>query len=88
MELVYENGQVSFYIVTYKSYVSLVSQHLTSIYTDAEVLNVPKEDYINIKPNGYSMRGASLGKENDDVYPIKTFKYLEDDSINNFVNVF
>lgn len=34
------------------------------------------------------MRAASLGKEHDDVYPIKTFKYLEDDPINNFTNVF
>lgn len=34
------------------------------------------------------MRAASLGKENDDYFPIKTFKYLEDDPINNFTNVF
>jgi hypothetical protein len=34
------------------------------------------------------MRGASLSKAHDDVYPIKTFKYLEDDPINNFTNVF
>ena len=34
------------------------------------------------------MRAASLGKEHDDVFPIKTFKYLEDDPINNFTNVF
>ncbi len=34
------------------------------------------------------MRAASLGKEHDDVYPIKSFKYLEDDPINNFTNVF
>jgi len=31
---------------------------------------------------------VSLGKEHDDVYPIKTFKYLEDDPLNNFTNVF
>ncbi|MDD2871636.1 MAG: type IV secretory system conjugative DNA transfer family protein [Candidatus Gracilibacteria bacterium] len=88
LELVYENNEVTFYIVTYKSYVNLVSQHLTSIYTDAEIIVVDKKDYIDIKPEGYSMRGASLGKENDDVFPIRTFKYLEDDPINNFTNVF
>ncbi|MCP4523644.1 MAG: hypothetical protein GY828_05525, partial [Candidatus Gracilibacteria bacterium] len=88
LELVYEDGEVTFFIVTYKSYVNLVSQHLTSIYTDAEVLVVDKKDYIKIKPSGYSMRAASLGKENDDVYPIKTYKYLEDDPLNNFSNVF
>jgi len=88
LELVYENNEVTFYIATYKSYVNLVSQHLTSIYTDAEIIVIDKENYINIKPEWYSMRGASLGKENDDVFPIRTFKYLEDDPINNFTNVF
>lgn len=88
LELVYEDGEVTFYIVTFKSYVNLISQHLTSNYTDAEILPINKEDYINIKPKGYSMRAASLGKENDDVYPIRTYKYLEDDALNNFTNVF
>ncbi|NDK10035.1 type IV secretory system conjugative DNA transfer family protein [Candidatus Gracilibacteria bacterium] len=88
LELVYEHGEVSFYIVTYENYVNLISQHITSIYNDAEIQLVPKEDYITLKTKGYSMRVASLGKEHDDVYPIKTFKYLEDDPINNFTNVF
>lgn len=88
LELVYENGEVTFYVVTYKNYVNLITQHLTSIYTDAEILQVDKKDYIEIKPNGYSMRAASLWKENDDVFPIRTYKYLEDDPLNNFTNVF
>ena len=88
LELIYENWEVTFYVVTYKNYVNLVTQHLTSIYTDAEVLIVDKEDYLDIKPMWYSMRAASLWKEHDDVYPIKTFKYLEDDPLNNFSNVF
>jgi hypothetical protein len=58
--LIYENGEVTFYVVTYKSYVNLVTQHLTSIYTDAEVLVVDKRDYIDIKPQGHSLRAASL----------------------------
>jgi len=88
LELVYENGEISFYITTYKNFVNLITQHITSIYTDAEILMVDKKDYINLKPKGYSMRWVSLGKEHDDVYPIKTFKYLEDDPLNNFTNVF
>ncbi len=88
LELVYEHGEVTFYIVTYKNYVNLVSQHITSIYNDAEILNIEKKDYIKLKTPWYKMRAASLGKEHDDVYPIKSFKYLEDDPINNFTNVF
>ncbi|PZM81810.1 hypothetical protein DLH72_05090 [Candidatus Gracilibacteria bacterium] len=90
LELVYDKGEVGFYIVTYKNYVNLVSQHLTSNYPDAEIKIVnPKEGgYINLKEKGHKMRAASLGKEHDDYFPIKTFKYLEDDPINNFTNVF
>ena len=88
LELVYEHGEVTFYIVTYQNYVNLISQHITSIYNDAEILIVDKSDYITLKTDWYKMRAASLGKEHDDVYPIKSFKYLEDDPINNFTNVF
>lgn len=88
LELVYENGEVTFYIVTYKNYVNLISQHITSIYNDAEILEVSKSDYVQLKKPGYRMRAASLGKEHDDYFPIKSFKYLEDDPINNFTNVF
>ncbi len=57
-------------------------------HNDAEILHIDKKDYITLKTPGYKMRAASLGKEHDDVYPIKSFKYLEDDPINNFTNVF
>lgn len=89
MELVYHNGEVCFFVVTYKYFVPLVTQHITSIYNDAEVLPVDKKkEYINLTSDGYKMRAASLGKINDDVFPIKTYKYLEDDPLNNITNVF
>ncbi len=89
LELVYDKWEVFFYIVTFKSYVNLITQHLTSNYNDAEILLVePGAWYINLHEKWYHLRAASLWKENDDVYPIKTFKYLEDDAINNFTNVF
>ena len=88
LELIYEKGEVSFYIVTYENYVDLISQHITSIYNDAEIIRIDKKDYVRLNDAGYKMRAASLGKEHDDVYPIKSFKYLEDDPINNFTNVF
>nr|MDD3720158.1 type IV secretory system conjugative DNA transfer family protein [Candidatus Gracilibacteria bacterium] len=89
LELVYDKGEVYFYIVTFKNFLNLVTQHITSIYTDAEVKVInPKEEYIDLRESGYNLRCASLSKENDDVFPIKSFKYLEDDPINNFTNVF
>jgi len=89
LELVYDQWQVTFFIVTYKNYVNLISQHLTSMYNNAEILVVdPKKDYVNLKKPWYKLRAASLWKEHDDVFPIKTYKYLEDDALNNFINVF
>jgi len=88
LELVYKEGEVNFFISTYKSYAGLISQHITSTYTDAEVKPVEFKDYIDLKPKGFSLHAASLGKEHDNVYPIKIYKYLEDDPLNNFTNVF
>lgn len=88
LELVYENWQINFVIVTYKSYAELVRQNLTSIYTSAEVKEIPKEERINLKPKWYYLKAASLWKENDDVYPIRCYKYLENDPLNNLTNVF
>jgi len=89
LELVYDKWQVTFFIITYKNYVNLISQHLTSMYNNAEIIIVdPKKDYVNLKKPGYKIRAASLWKEHDDVFPIKTYKYLEDDPLNNFINVF
>lgn len=89
LELAYENWELSFYIVTYEWYVNVVTQHITSIYNDAEVRIIDKEkEYIKIKPFWYTLRAASLWKDNDDVFPIRSFKYLEDDPLNNFTNVF
>ncbi len=88
LELVYEDGEITFYAITYKAYRNLVRQHITSIYNDAEIIEIEKKDYINLKPKWYTMRAASLSKDKDDVYPIRTYKYLEDDPLNNFTNVF
>lgn len=49
LELIYENGEVSFFVSTYESFASVVSQHITSIYNDAEIVEVKKEKYVQLK---------------------------------------
>ncbi len=88
LEIVYEKGQVYFIIITYKNFINLVTQHITSTYTNAEIEILKPKEYLNLKPKGYYVRAASLWKENDDVFPIKTYKYLENDPLNNLTNVF
>ncbi len=89
LELVYENWELSFYMITYEWYVNIVSQHITSIYNDAEIRIIdPKKEYTDLKPFWYTLRARSFFKQNDDVFPIRAYKYLEDDPLNNFRNVF
>lgn len=86
LEMVYHEGQVHFFIVTYKDYATLITQQVTSNYPDAEVRIVTAKEYGDIKPKGYTLRAASIGKANDDIYPIKTYKYFEDDPLSSLTN--
>ena len=87
-ELVYDQGLVYFYVVTYRRFLTLVSQQLTSNYPDAELTVIDPKDYVDMKPRGHTLRCASVYKIHDDFLPVKTFKYFEDDPLNNFTNVF
>lgn len=88
LEIAYNEWQVYFYIVSYKEYTSLISQQITSNYPDAEVKIINKEEYINIKPVWYTLKTSSSGKKVDDIYPIKTYKYFEDDPMSSITNAF
>ncbi len=87
-ELVYDKGLVYFYFVTYRRFFTLVSQQLTSNYPDAELTVVDPKDYVDMKPRGHTLRCSSVYKVHEDFFPVKTFKYFEDDPLNNFTNVF
>lgn len=88
LELFYYEGQVHFYVAGYKEHTTLIRQQITSNYPDAEVRLVAKKDLPEIKPVGYTLQTASIYKRNDDVYPIKTYKYFEDDPLSSFTNNF
>jgi len=88
MELIYHKGQLSFFVVTYRDYVHLVAQQITSNYPDAEVKEIPASEFPDIKPANYTLRAASIGKTNDDIFPIKTYKYFEDDPLSTLTNNF
>ncbi len=88
MEIFYNQGEVFFYVTSYRTNITLIKQQITSNYPDAEIKEIPKEKLPDIKPVGYVLESASIGKETDDIYPIKTYKYLEDDSISNWTNNF
>jgi hypothetical protein len=88
LELMYHDGMVHFYAVGYKEHMSLVVQQITSNYPDAEVKIIQKKDFPEIKPLWFTLQAVSIGKVNDDVFPIKTYKYFEDDPLSSFTNNF
>ncbi len=88
LELMYHDGMVHFYVVGYKEHVSLVVQQITSNYPDAEVKIIEKNKFPEIKPLGFTLQAASVGKNTDDIFPIKMYKYFEDDPLSTFTNNF
>jgi hypothetical protein len=84
----YTGGQVHFYVAAYREHMTLIVQQVTSNYPDAEVKLIPKKDLPEIKPLGFTLEAASVGKITDDIYPIKTYKYFEDDPLSSFTNNF
>lgn len=88
MELIYVNGQAQFQVVTYQAYAKTFVQQITSNYPDAEVRILDKKEIFDVKPRGYALRTASFGKKTNDIYPIKTYKYFEDDPLSTFTNAF
>ncbi len=88
LEMIYSGGQVHFYLAAYQEHMTLITQQVTSNYPDAEVKLVSREDLPEIKPLGYALEAASISKRNDDIYPLKTYKYFEDDPLSSFTNNF
>lgn len=88
LEIVYNEWQINFFIVTLDKYLELITQQITSNYPDAEVAIVNKKDYPEIKPRWYTLKAASFHKIKDNIFPIKTYKYSEDDPLNTFTNNF
>ena len=88
LELVFNDGLVHFYMVTYPEFAKLITQQITSNYPDAEVRYISKKEYVEIKPRGYTLQAASSAKAHDNIFPLKTYKYFEDDPLSSLTNAF
>ncbi len=85
-EIVYEKKQVYFYIVTYDWYAGLMEKQVTSYYTDAEI-EFTKPVKIK-KKKGKHIRAYFLYEKKPFYYPIRTFKDIESDPLNDITNIF
>lgn len=84
-EMVLENQQLNFYVITLPYYQSILEKQITSYYPDADIQPVP--DYKTYE-TGYNLKGYFLYQKRPGYYPIKTYKVLEEDPLNNVANVF
>ncbi len=87
-EIIYRDWQVYFFIVAYKRLFHTISQSITSIYPDAEVTIRKKSDFVDFRDHHSCIRTTSISKSEDRYFPIKTYKYFEEDPLSTFTNVF
>lgn len=83
-ELFLEDKKLYFYVVTYPYYQTIIEKQITTFYPDAEVeyTTAPK-----LFEAGYNLKGYSLVLSRPFWLPIKTYKAMEEDPLNNIANV-
>ncbi|TSC78891.1 MAG: Uncharacterized protein G01um101425_899 [Candidatus Peregrinibacteria bacterium Gr01-1014_25] len=83
-ELFLEKGELSFYVLTQPSLVSILEKQITAFYSDAEVVvtQAPEVWRPGTKLVGYNM---TLGKKF--YFPIRFYEQMQDDPINDLANV-
>lgn len=81
LELVSTEGKVHMYIRTQAGFRNLVEAHFYAQYPDVEILEV--SDYVDQVPKTipnkeWDLWGTDFVLHNDDLYPIRTYKYFEE----------
>ncbi len=84
-ELVAHQKVVDFYISTPKYYKGIIEKGITSYYPDADI--EPIEEY-EMMLKGAKMKGFYAFTEKKYWFPVKTFKVVENDPLNNLTNIF
>ncbi|MBU2260023.1 ATP-binding protein [Patescibacteria group bacterium] len=83
-ELFLEKGQLTFYVITQKSLLSIVEKQITALYTNAEVIPQKTPD---IWPKGYKLVGYNMVLDRLFAYPLRFYNDMQDDPLNSMANV-
>lgn len=83
-EMYLEDRELFFYVVTYPYYQSIVEKQVTTFYPDAEIEYTKP---IALFEEGYNVKGYSMELARESFFPIKLFKEIEDDPLNDLANV-
>jgi len=84
-EIAAQFKQIQFYIVTYKEYSGLVDKQITAFYPDADLQFSNEPPVVHAKGN--HCRAYYLFEKKLNWYPIKTYKEMENDPLNDLTNV-
>ncbi len=84
-ELVAQQKVVDFYVTTPKYYQEIIEKQVTSYYSDADIEIVKSYDAC---PKENKVKGFYAYEEKPFWFPIKTFKIIENDPLNDLTNVF
>lgn len=84
-EIVAQNKLIDFYIVTPKIYRELLEKQITAYYPNADIVPVEKYKLAN---KGHRLRMYFAYITQAFWYPFKTYKYTENDPLNDMTNIF
>ncbi|MDH3324834.1 MAG: type IV secretion system DNA-binding domain-containing protein, partial [Candidatus Peregrinibacteria bacterium] len=89
LELQFENRELSFVIVCDRYYQKIIQKQATTFYESAEIEIISPEKQFDLTANGKNhTNGYFLHTEDDFWLPLKTYKEIEDDALNNIANSF
>ncbi len=82
LALMYEDGLLSFVIGTYPEYKNIMEGSIAAQYSDVSLEQIPQPRFFSKKHNDI----LAIEPQKDPIYPIRIFKQLEDDPLNNMID--
>ena len=83
-EMYIEKGELTFYVITQPSLVSIVEKQITSFYSDAEVL---LQKTPEMWPKGQKLVAYNMRTRKPPAFPIRYYEEMQDDPLNDIANV-
>ncbi len=83
-EMYVEKGELTFYVITQPSLVSIVEKQITSFYSDAEVA---LQKTPEIWPKGSKLVAYNMRTRKKFTFPIRFYDEMQDDPLNDIANV-
>ncbi|MFA6523415.1 MAG: type IV secretory system conjugative DNA transfer family protein [Candidatus Peribacteraceae bacterium] len=83
-ELFVERGELTFYVLTSPSLVSIVEKQITAFYSDAEV---SLQKTPELRRPGCKIVGYNMLTKKKYIYPIRFYEEMQDDPLNDVANV-